>query len=302
MRKGLLGYALATTGAVLVATATVSTAQTGDRTAQPTGLPDLVMAKIRDVKIHPYYTRAGKAVKKRWAVRFTSQVDNAGPGHFILHMHRAATGKPCAPGNVSTNRCERRTMVADQIVLQPDGTTKVYPKVAVAYFDQPHFHWHTRYANRYELRNATGTRRLKRDTKSGFCFGDRRAITNPRAVEYPELTDGLATCLYGSTTDDSQDGRRALDYTQGISAGYGDDYDSFHDGHPLEGQQFEVTKLKAGRYLLVNRTNAQGRFVEASRKNNVSSVLFRLSWPKGKKRKPAIKILRNCPGKALCRR
>lgn len=300
MRKGLLGCVLVVCGCALAATTAVTSAQTTDPSAQPTGLPDLAMHKILDVKIYPFYTRAGKAVKRRWAVRFSSIVDNLGPGHFILHAHRAKVGKPCAPGNRPTNHCERGDMIADQLVLNPDGTTTTYKNVGRAFFDPYHFHWHLRGASRYELRTANNGRRLARDRKSGFCFGDRLSYNNPKPIEYPPLSDGMATCLLGSVTDDAQDGRRALELTEGISAGYSDDYSSIHNGRPLEGQQLEVTKLKAGSYLLVNRTNATGKFRELTKANDASSVLFRLSWPHGRKRQPALKVLANCPGKATC--
>lgn len=284
--------------AIGVATA-VTTAQLPPPAANPAGLPDLAMHEILDVKAHPLYTRRGKPVKRRWAVRFTSIVDNIGPGHFVIKAHRPRVGRPCPPDDNGVHRCEKINMTGDQLVLMPDGTTRTHRKVATVFFDAVHFHWHLRSANRYELRTANGKRRISRDRKTGFCFGDRVENTAPPAAEYPGLGDGLATCLYGSR-DPAQDGRRALELTEGISAGYGDDYRSFHNGEPLEGQQLEVTKLKRGRYLLVNKTNATGKFREVTKANNASSVLFRLTWPKGRKRKPKVTVLASCPGKARC--
>jgi hypothetical protein len=297
----MLGGALVALGITLAAGTAITSAQEAPQQAQPTGLPDLVMAPITDVTAQPYYDNHDRKKKRRWAVRFSTQVMNPGPGHFILHAHRAKVGTPCTSDLSAPNRCERGTMQSDQQILQPDGTTQTVPKVGVAYFDKSHFHWHLRAANQYELRTANGKRRLRKDNKTGFCFGDRIEHTQG-ATEYPGLEDGLATCLYGSVSSVEQDGRRALEMLQGISAGYGDDYPSFKGGNPLQGQQLEVTGLKAGRYLLVNKTNATRKYREVTAKNNASSVLFKLSWPKGKKKKPRIKVLRSCASKASCAR
>ena len=296
MRKALCA------GTALVAGVAVwaGAAPAQDTQAQPAGLPDLVMRPISDVKAYPWYTRRGKKVKRRWAVRFTSIVQNVGPGQFVIHAHRSHVGKPCPDGpDVSgTHNCEKVNMTGDQLVLNADGTTTTFAKTAVVFFDPYHYHWHLRGANRYELRTLKG-RLLSRDRKSGFCFGDRIQYVNPAPVEYPGLGNGLATCAYG-TTDPSTDGRRALELTEGISAGYGDDYTSIHNGLPLEGQELELTHLKAGRYQLVNRTNATGKFHELTRANDASSVLFVLSWPRGRRNKPKIRVLASCAGKARC--
>jgi len=300
MRNGILGCLLVALGLSIGVGTAVSGAQSGAEPPQPTGLPDLVMHKIEQVKVYPWYTNAGKTVRRKWGLRFSSTVDNPGPGHFIIHAHRARVGSPCPPTEQNGTRCEKGDMTADQVVLLPDGATRTYKHVASLYFDESHFHWHLRHASRYELRTADGRRVVRRDSKTGFCFGDRHPLTGPSHVEYPPLTDGLATCLYGSTADVAQDGRRALELTEGLSAGYGDDYTSFKDGHPLQGQELLLNGLKAGRYQLINRTNATGRLHELKRSNDASSVAFSLRWPHGPKARPAVKVLKNCGGKPRC--
>jgi hypothetical protein len=269
----------------------------------PAGLPDLVMQPISQIKVYPWYTRQGKKVKRRWGVRFTSTVANKGLGHFVIHAHRARTGQPCKPddpGISGPHACEKGNMTGDQLVVNADGSTAAtYKNVAVVYFDEYHFHWHLRGANRYELRTLKG-KLISHDNKTGFCFGDRLSLTDPVSPEYPGLGNGLATCLYGSTGDPAQDGRRALELTEGISVGYADDYRSFHNGAPLEGQELELTKLKPGVYQLINRTNAAGRYREVSKANDAASVLFKLSWPRGRRQAPKLKVLRRCPGQARC--
>lgn len=298
MRKVL---AVGTTALMLVAIVAVAPAQNTQPETQPTGLPDLAMHKLADVKASAWRTDSGLTVKRRWAIRFTTMIDNVGPGHFIIHAHRASTGSPCTPDESPNNRCEKRTMAGDQIVNNADGTQSTYPGVAVVYFDEHHFHWHLRYGARYQLRSANGRRIIVRDRKTGFCFGDRVPAASPPAPEQPGLEDDLVNCLYGSTTDPSQDGRRALELTEGISAGWSDIYRSFQNGNPLQGQELEITKLKAGRYLLVNQTNVQGNYHEITRANDTSSVLFKLSWRRvGRTRVPKVKVLRYCTAKPRC--
>src|SRR4051794_37502373 len=298
MRKALRARAALGLGTAAIVTAGVAPAQ--DTRAQPTRLPHLVRLPISQVKAYPWDARKGRKGKRRWAVRFTSIVQNLGRGQFVIHAHRSHVGKPCPPGpdTSGVHRCEKVNMQGDQIVLNPDGTTTTYPKTAVVFFDQYHYHWHLRAANHYELRTLKG-KLLGRDHKSGFCFGDRIEYTFPLPPQYPGLGGGLASCAYGSP-DPNTDGRRALELTEGISAGFGDDYESIHNGLPLEGQELELTHLKAGRYQLINRTNATGKFHEVSKTNDTSSVLFKLTWPHGRHRKPGVKVLANCGGKSRC--
>ena len=86
---------------------------------------------------------------------------------------------------------------------------------------------------------------------------------------------------------------------EGISAGWSDDYPSYQpSGQALEGQQFEITGIPAGRYKLINEVNPDGKFKETTRRDNAASVLKRaeadklvkvidhavVSWPEGESR------------------
>src|SRR3954453_13786797 len=87
--------------AVAFAAAAIATGSSGAQQkpppspTPPAGLPDLVMQPISEIKVYPWFTRQGKKVARRWGVRFTSIVANKGPGHFVIHAHRAKTGQPC---------------------------------------------------------------------------------------------------------------------------------------------------------------------------------------------------------------
>ena len=58
---------------------------------------------------------------------------------------------------------------------------------------------------------------------------------------------------------------------EGLSPGWADDYKP-----NLEGQFLDVTSVPAGRYLLVHRTNVDGRLRESRRGNDAASVLLSL--------------------------
>jgi hypothetical protein len=82
---------------------------------------------------------------------------------------------------------------------------------------------------------------------------------------------------------------------EGISIGWGDNY-SPH----LEGQEFEITSLAPGRYVLVHRVNLGSDFVESTYTDNVASMAFDLSWPRDRKQPPRVDVVARCPGTATC--
>ena len=83
---------------------------------------------------------------------------------------------------------------------------------------------------------------------------------------------------------------------EGISPGYGDDYDPL-----LEGQYVDVTGLPAGRYELVHRVNADRRLRESDYRNNAASIVLDLSWPRGVAHEPAIDVVARCGDGRRCR-
>jgi hypothetical protein len=66
----------------------------------------------------------------------------------------------------------------------------------------------------------------------------------------------------------------------------------------LEGQWLPLDGLRAGRYLLVHRVNADRALRESSYANNASSMLLRLRW---RRSEPFVNVLKTCPGSARCR-
>jgi Lysyl oxidase len=80
---------------------------------------------------------------------------------------------------------------------------------------------------------------------------------------------------------------------EGLSPGWADDYKP-----NLEGQFLDVTSVPVGRYLLVHRTNVDGRLRESRRGNDAASVLLSLRRPRGAP--PQITVLRTCPDAPTC--
>ena len=224
MRAGRLlviaGVGIPAVVAVLVLTgAFQSDAETTDF------LPDLEQAAPYDLSGRT----GGTAAEPRFFLGFASAAGNLGDGPLVVLGSRATTEEP-----------EMRLV---QRVSRSDGSTRTTPvDAALSYVRSfTHSHWHLIGFMRYELRAAKGGR-LLRDNKTGFCLGDRYKTT--LAVPRAELS--------GRFTDECGKNRpELLRLREGISVGWGDDYDPH-----LEGQEFDVTTLPAGRYVLVHRVNA----------------------------------------------
>jgi hypothetical protein len=178
-------------------------------------------------------------------------------------------------------------MRASQLIERRDAPLRVVEDVGrLRYVRSPdHEHWHLLRFDRYELRRAGGRAAVVRDRKTGFCLGDRYPVTGRRLSAAPPEPVYTSRCGLEDTT--------LLELTEGISVGYGDDYQA-----NLEGQSLRVTGLRGGRYVLVHRVNARRLLRESDYSNNAASLLIRLRWRDGR---PAVRILESCPRTAVCR-
>ena len=211
-----------------------------------------------------------------------------GGSRFFLGFASAAANLGEGPLTVVGSRTpDRPTMKLHQQVRRSDGSTREVPlRSTMLYVRSPdHSHWHVLHFMRYELRAAAGGR-VVRDQKTGFCLGDRYrvALTLPGRPPQPIYRD---RCGKGSP------GR--LSMNEGISVGWGDNYQPH-----LEGQELELTSLPAGRYVLVHRVNTTRDIVESDYDDNVASMAIDLSWPRGPKLPPSIDVIARCPGAATC--
>jgi hypothetical protein len=212
------------------------------------------------------------AAGAEYRLGFRSAVRNVGDGPLIIDGHR--------PG------ADRSTMIADQLVDHDGGPRGKVPAVGrLRYVVSPdHRHWHLLRFQRYEIRRAGGSVALARDRKTGFCLGDRYVAIGPslpRRAPDPAFT---SRCGLGQT--------ELLGIREGISVGFGDDYDA-----NLEGQYLPLTGLADGRYVLVHRVNADRRLHERGYGNDAASVLFALHRRLGV---PRVTVLRRCRDSARC--
>ena len=267
MRRGRLvviaGLVLA---AVLVAAVALAVAGGSDNEQL---LPDLDQAAPGELSGRTLSLRDGNA----FFLGFESAAGNVGEGPLIIDGSRA------------NRRQQRMTLV--QRIRRPDGSTQTVPVSARLQYvrSSDHEHWHMLDFMRYELRRANG-KIVAPDRKTGFCLGDRYEVQLQlgRAEPEPVFTEECGRNRPG-----------LIRLREGISVGYGDDYDAH-----LEGQAFDVTDLPAGRYLLVHRVNSGRVLQETDYSNNASSMAFGLSWPGGKDSPPRIDVIARCPDAATC--
>jgi Lysyl oxidase len=243
--------------AVFTASAATLAAAVPSRTHGPALLPDLEQEVPAQLEV----TMAGGSRRPVYRLGFRSAVRNVGRGPLSITGRRASA--------------RHEQMVADQVIDHDDAPRSVKRAVGrLRYVISPdHRHWHLLGFERYELRQVGGRAAVASDRKTGFCLGDRYAVRDlPAAPAVPVWTGrcGLA-----------QPGRLQID--EGISVGYGDDYDP-----TLEGQYVRLTGLPAGRYLLVHRVNADRSLREARYDNNSAALLIRLRWKRGR---PTVRAL-----------
>jgi hypothetical protein len=212
--------------------------------------------------------------------------------HFLLGFDSATDNVGLGPVVITARRATRRVpfMRAAQVVrLAAGGRRRTYPRVGVLryVYSATHSHWHVMGFQRYELRRASDNALLLRDRKSGFCLADHYAHAPGNFLNEPRSPVYTGYCEQGRP--------QAMAVNQGTSVGYTDRYPShFH------GQNLDLTGVKAGTYLLIHRANRRYLFRELRYENNAASLLLRISWPNGRRRPPAVRILRTCPNSERC--
>lgn len=201
---------------------------------------------------------------------FDSAVDSVGRGPMWLRGRRTSVRTPL--------------MEARQLVSLTSGGQRIYGRAgAMRYtFSPTHVHWHLLDFVRYELRRVADFRLVARDRKTGFCLGDHYGVADRRVR--------VARPRFGGNC--GQGRPELLEVEQGSSVGYSDKYPSYYHG-----QYVELTGVPAGLYVLVHRANPQRRLRESSYGNNASSVLLRLTRPRGR---AAVRVVRVCPGTDRC--
>jgi hypothetical protein len=253
------------TGLILLVAGGVSRA----RSAPPNSdvLPDLV-------QLVPYrlvVTRDGD----RFRLGFASAVSNVGTGPLVVEASRRSTASPA--------------MLARQVIEREVAGRRVTGAVGELRYvvAETHQHWHLLPFDDYELRRADGSGRIVAAFKSGFCLGDRYRESTVAPLEAAPSPYYRGNCGQGN--------RALLRLREGISPGYGDDYQP-----NLEGQSFDVTGLAAGEYVLTHEVNPQRRLRESDYANNAASLRLVLAWPGGPTQPPTATALAGCPGSRSC--
>ena len=206
---------------------------------------------------------------------FASAVDNVGAGPLVIEGERPGRTTPA--------------MTVGQLLRRSDGSTREreVPGEIRYVTSETHEHWHLLGFEMYELRRARNGKLVEPDAKTGFCLGDRYETAEGDDLEgEPERPVWTEECGRGQSG--------LLQLSEGISPGYGDDYDP-----ELEGQFFNVTNVPAGRYLLVHRANPERVLEESDYENNAASVLIQLRRDGAI---PSVRVLERCPDADRCAR
>lgn len=211
-----------------------------------------------------------------YRLTFASAVDNVGRGPLLIEGERPSRAGPA--------------MSVRQLVRRSDGTVRIRPaRAEIRYVrSETHAHWHLLDFERYELRRAADGTPVESDEKTGFCLGDRYETDRRTRLE-----NEPAGPVW--TEECGRERPALLTVREGISPGFGDDYDP-----ELEGQYVDVTQVPAGRYVLVHRANPDGVLEESDYGNNAASVLVQLRRTTGEV--PSVRILARCPGSGHCSR
>jgi Lysyl oxidase len=206
---------------------------------------------------------------------FASAVDNIGQGPLVIEGERPERTTPA--------------MTVHQLLRRSDGSTRKreVPGEMRYVTSETHEHWHLLGFETYELRRARDGELVQPDAKTGFCLGDRYETARDDELEgEPNRPVWTEEC--------GRDKPGLLRLREGISPGYGDDYDP-----ELEGQLFNVTNVPAGRYLLVHRANPRRALEESDYENNAASVLIQLRRDGAI---PSVRVLERCPDADACAR
>jgi hypothetical protein len=269
MRRGRLLLTAGAAVAAAVAIAIVLAFAGSSQGEEDPLLPDLDQAEPGQL--------SGRTVTVRGVPRFflgfDSAAGNIGDGPLAIVGSREST--------------QQAEMDVVQRIVREDGSTRDVPVDAKLRYvtSSDHAHWHMLDFMTYELRRADGTL-VAPDRKTGFCLGDRYELRLPLGAAEPDPLF-VQECGKGQ--------RGLLTLGEGISVGWGDDYDAH-----LEGQNFDITGLPAGEYLLVHRVNEKRVLQETDYSNNASSMAFRLSWPEGMNRPPRVDVINRCRDSDTC--
>jgi Lysyl oxidase len=225
-------------------------------------LPDLDQGHPRDLVV--------RSQGRSYRLGFRSTVNNSGQGPLVI---RGARGRG-------------KEMRAEQVISLTGGGTRLRRGAGSLRYVRAagHQHWHLMGTQRFRLLDGRGRPLRARVTKQGLCLGDREPADRgePRPRSEPVYTGRCGL---------NKPGLQQVE--QGISPGYSDPYPP-----SVEGQEFDITRLRAGRYMLVHRADPLGRIEESNESNNAASAA--ISLRRGRNGPPRVRVLRHCRDSARC--
>jgi hypothetical protein len=231
--------------------------------------------------------------------RFTTAVDNAGAGPLVVVGQRAAGQSTMSVRQGFQDGVNGPIPTTYAAAQRPTAMTMYYEPAKM------HEHWHLLGFEHFLLTTLNGSV-IVTDRKNGFCLGDRYEtsdadkLANDVDDNGKQPQDTLSDFLEATNCDHLQP--QATTVTEGISVGRGDDYT-----YDVDFQWLDITSAPSGVYDIVNTVNSDHTIRESNYDNDSSSIAISIQWPDGATKAPSVitkaptvKLLRSCPGSAVC--
>ena len=213
-----------------------------------------------------------RRVGDRTLLAFASAVGNVGSGDLVINGRRTRG---------------ERLMTVTQEVARVDGSIVQVPlRAQLRYQPGGHNHWHLQHFARFDLRDASTGRVLRRSPKVGFCLGSRYPVQPdvPGTRDMPRMTHHCGRLLPG-----------LMRMRAGIDVGWVDDYAAL-----IEGQSLDITRLPYGRYMLVHEADPDHLLLVGDRRDDVASALVEITPPARAGGLPGVRTLARCEATASC--
>ncbi len=215
--------------------------------ASPDVLPDLRMAKPRDIALVKY---TSGVFAGRKLLRFTTIITNEGRGPLELRGKRDCSDRKTCP-----------KMTVKQRIKRADGTWRAIETRAKMRYDvgDGHRHWHAIGLEGYQLW-PVGTTDPEPivGAKYGFCFFDVARFKAYGAATRKYFESGCGTPT-------------SLTTKMGLRAGWSDTYP-----WNFAGQYIDVTGIPKGRYLMCVTADPKKRFRQVDTTNDDAWVILQL--------------------------
>jgi hypothetical protein len=201
-------------------------------------------------------------------LRFTSEIDNAGPGLLQLEIPWFTTSSGTPQSGFVPGECH-----ALQVVTMTDGSQRTRP-AGDCQFHQAHMHFHYNDLVEYSLHKVTSDgqtgAQVAKSNKASFCLADdgyfgfaKRAPNGPR--DYAGQPDCNIPSAAQIAAGDAW-------VHEGISSGWGDIYT-----WDTPDQYIDITRVPPGIYDIETRGNPSGKLELAGKSQPCASTRIKLT-------------------------